>query len=207
MAININKIYNERIKATPLPKEYKDFLGEIPLEIGWTILLFGGAGSGKSSYALKLSNILARHGRILYSNNEESLHGCTLQEKIRRLKIIPKNIYFINEGNESLSFDESLNKIKRHLNTKRYKYCVIDSVTEMCNSRKDVLEILELKNKYSEISFIFIVHADKTEKTYIGPSILKHKVDIAIEFKKGVAYEIGKNRYKKNFDVMEMKVY
>ena len=68
------------------------------------IMVYGRAGSGKSTFALKFAHYLASDigKRILYVAKEEKL-GYTLHEKMLRLNVANPNLYF----NETLPKDLS----------------------------------------------------------------------------------------------------
>jgi len=71
---------------------------------------------------------------------------------------------------------------------------------------KQTLEILQLSKEFTKISFIYVSHADKTEKTFIGPSKMKHLVDVAVEVIDAIVYR-RKNRFKQRNQVKEMPIF
>jgi predicted ATP-dependent serine protease len=182
---------NKKYKATPLPKHYKQILGNLPDEFQWTMLLHGAEGSGKSTYAMMLAKEFTKRNYVIYGNFEEAI-GPTLIEK---LKLISKDrtcgediskIHLLKNNTES--------ELWRQLNTGKYKYCVVDSLSEITNSDKKIIEFWEKVKKYPKISFILIGYARRKDKNYRGMSSIGHIVDINQSVVEGIVWN-NKNRF------------
>lgn len=197
-AINMADAMRIRVVPLPLPHEWRRFLGDLPRLQQWTMFVYGPPFGGKSSFLLKFSRVLAYYGKVLYVNAEENTKGGTIQNKARLLQILSDKIYFLD--------DDTLESIREELGAGEYQYCVIDSISEMANTMNETLGIIDIRKEFPDISFIFISHADKSEKTYLGPSKLKHKVDIALLVEDSVVYT-EKNRYKRNKSDMMFNIF
>lgn len=175
-----------RIKPLNLPKAMIDFLNFIPAEKQWKMMIFGGSFSGKSTFSLYLATQLSRFGEVLYGNLEESVETGTIQKKLKVLNTKSDKLNFLDPN----TYDNFIEEIE----TGKYKYVVMDSLSEVANTTAETIKELDLSNKYKDVSFIFVLHADKDEENYIGSSKIKHKVDITIRVSKGSAI-IVKNRF------------
>jgi RecA-family ATPase len=185
-----------KYKSLALPKLYKRFLGTLPADYQWTMLLHGVAGSGKSTYSLVLAKDLAKFGQVLYGNFEEAI-GPTLQEKIK----------VVHRKGESLGYIQRIHFLKknteselwRQLDTGLYRFCVVDSLSQITNSDKKITEFWSKIMQYPKVSFILISHArrakdGKKESDYRGMSTIGHIVDINQRVIDGVVWN-DKNRY------------
>lgn len=196
---NTSKIMAYPYVPLRFPEDYAKFYGGLPADSQWKMLIHGGSFSGKSSHTLDFANVLTRFGNVLYGNFEESTRGGSIQNKLRTMKIRSDNISFL-EPNTWENFIEQLQ-------TGKFTYAIIDSLSVVGDSRSSVLEKFSVYKNYPNVSFIYLLHADKTEKTYIGPSALKHNTDAVTEIIDGIAYS-RKNRFKlkhnfafKQFDI------
>lgn len=194
------------VKPLNMPAQWQRFLGDIPADEQWTMLLFGNSHSGKSSFALIFGQILSNFGKVLYANTEENLKGGTIQRKARLNNVDITKFDFLDEDPQYNYYD-SFNEIVKRLENGDYKYCIIDSLSEFAMTRTEVIKTLNLKRQFPNVSFIFITHMTKDEKSFSGYATIKYKVDIAIETKDGVASCQPKNRYKFNIRNMELKFF
>lgn len=198
MAISAQDITKIRIKPLPLGAPFGLLLGDVPLEYQWTMGVFGGSFSGKSSFALLLADELSRHGNVLYGNMEENYDTGTIQNKMKVLNLRLRNVSFLEKS--------SVAHMEQELQTGKYKYCIIDSISEYATSLREIKEALDIKKRYPNISFIFILHGNKQEGNYIGPSKIKHLVDIMLECRKGTV-STTKNRLKSNIRYMNYQFF
>jgi predicted ATP-dependent serine protease len=135
---------------------------------------------------------------VLYDNMEENLQGGTVQSKCRNLQVRSPRIVFLDS--------KKLDDLKAALESEKYKYCIMDSLTARASNRNETFSLLKMAEEFPKISFVYILHADKTKKTYIGPSTIGHMVDIALEVKNGIAY-IDKNRFKDHQENNEFYIF
>lgn len=216
----IASVMNIKTKPTTLPREYRTWFYHLPYDKPFVLSISGDAFAGKSSFMLKLMSKLCQPNvgntkgdKCLYINIEEPLHrGATIQEKCRNMKLPPsalKNIDIIS--NPDLNTIEEIIKI---LDSKEYKYCVIDSISMMCgNSQKKHFEVWEFIQNRKE-SFFCVLHADKNKKEKMkGAGIWQYHPDICVWLHRtpnGTYAEFKKNRYHHgkltNFDTYNEKV-
>ena len=188
--IEANEILKERYEVLKLSNNFRNIMGSIPARNQWTMLLHGIAGSGKSTYALLFAKELSNFGNILYGNFEEGV-GATLQSKLKLTKLQNnKKIHFIEPNTED--------EFWKLLDTKLYKYAVVDSLSHIADREKQVSLFWEKVRERPNISFIFICHAlkskdGKSETNYRGASTLGHIVDINQRVVDGIVWN-DKNR-------------
>jgi len=151
--------------------KWANFIGKP--DRNFKIMIFGKAGSGKSTFALKFAYYLASDIglRVLYVAGEEKL-GYTLHEKIVRLGISSPNLYI----NDVLPKDLS-----------KYDVAFIDSVNTF-NLEPSDLERLP-KNK----AYAYIFQCTK-DGNYRGSQAFEHNADAVIECENMTA-RMGKNRF------------
>jgi predicted ATP-dependent serine protease len=188
--VSVNELLSMKFRELPLSRKFQLVLGKVPYSKQWLMLLHGTPGSGKSTYSLVLAKELSKFGNILYANFEEAV-GPTLQKKIEVAKLRNEKIKFL--GNNTVS------ELWRQLNNGIYKYCIVDSISEVAKSEKKVSEFGSKLREYPFTSFILIGHATKAqngknESDYKGVSTLGHLIDINQRIVNGVAWN-DKNRF------------
>jgi len=188
--IEANEILKERYEVLKLSVMFRNIVGNLPASEQWAMLLHGIAGSGKSTYALLFAKELSNFGNVLYGNFEEAV-GCTLQAKLKLTKLENnRKIHFIKPNTED--------EFWKLLDTKLYKYAVVDSLSHIADREKQVSLFWNKVRQRPNISFIFICHAlkskdGKTETNYRGASTLGHIVDINQRVVDGIVWN-DKNR-------------
>ena len=188
--IRANDILKERYDMLKLSAMFKSIMGNLPATKQWTMLLHGIAGGGKSTYSLLVAKELSNFGNVLYGNFEEAI-GCTLQAKLKLTKLENnRKIHFIEPNTED--------EFWKLLNTKAYKYAVVDSLSHIAKQEKQVGVFWDKLKEHPNTSFIFICHAlkskdGKSETNYRGASTLEHIVDIKQRVVDGIVWN-DKNR-------------
>lgn len=173
--VKANEILKQRYEILKLPNNFKSILGNLPVNIQWTMLLHGIAGSGKSTYSLLFAKELLKFAHVIYGNFEESV-GATLQAKLKLTKLNDnKRIHFIEPNTQE--------EFWKLLDTGLYKYAIVDSLSHIADKEKQVLLFWEKVKAHPKISFVFICHAlkskdGKRETNYRGAATLSHIVDI-----------------------------
>jgi predicted ATP-dependent serine protease len=188
--VSVGELLKMRFQELPLSRKFQQILGKIPLKQQWLMLLHGVPGSGKSTYSLVLAKEFSRFGNILYANFEEAI-GPTLQKKINVAKLQKERIKFLENN--------TVDDLWKRLNTGLYKYCVVDSISEVAKSEKRVSEFGSKLREYPNTSFILIGHSkkttnDKADSDYKGVSTLGHLIDINQRVISGIAWN-DKNRF------------
>lgn len=173
-------------QTLPLKGELRDFLSSLLAK--FNMLIWGGAGSGKSSFVLRLANELAETntGRVLYYMTEEKVSSGRLKARMDLMKAYSDNVNFDDHG----TFD----RLTALVNTGMYRYVIVDSIN-MINIEQT--KIVELMQTFPEVSWIFIAQATKGKNAYAGIQSLAHAVDteIATSNDKGTAVaELKKHR-------------
>lgn len=192
--VSLRDTINQRISPLRLPSLWSKFLSILPKE-QFIMQVYGSAGSGKSTFAMKFADVLANYADVLYCNFEENLKGGTIQKKARLAKVSRiSKIFFLPDDLISEDFDENYYIVCKLLESGKFRYCIIDSVGEIVSNVAEEKKLLGLKKKYPQVSFIYLFHVEKVHKYYLGSSKSIHRVDIVVEIEEGKA-RIRKNRY------------
>ena len=168
-------------------QEYKamngfEFLGELPSKFG--VLLFGVAGSGKSTFALQFANELSklsRHDKALFIAAEEGSHSATIQKKLKNKKIDSDNLIIDSAVSKQEICDLVIQSKSKHL--------FIDSITALNFKSEELSTIAKIVRGV----FLMIVHCTK-EAIYKGDSSFGHMVDIILRVDGGKVVST-KNRF------------
>ena len=157
-----------------LKGKWKRFLGD-PAK-GFTMMIFGKPGQGKSTFALDMARDMAVSGdKALYISSEE--HGSyTLQDKLSR----------VGGGVPGLSFAAKLGDVS----LREYQVLFIDSVQVNGLSLES---FRKLKAQYTKLGIVLVMQTTK-EGNFKGNQEWGHEVDTIIEVSEGVA-RTTKNRY------------
>jgi len=191
---------NYRTKPLHLSSDWSMFLGELPSNAQWTILVYGPSHGGKSSFVMKFAQELANNGKLLYINAEESLEGGTLQSKLRRLNITSPKIFFYD--------DDDIEGIRKELSKGIYQFVIFDSLSKVAKANKQsVLDVFNWHKEFPKINFIYVLFTTKDGKAYKGDSDLKFLAEIAIEVRNGIADCSEKNRYKQTRKNMQFEIF
>ena len=155
-----------------------DFTGKWANFIGkpnrnFKIMIYGKAGKGKSTFALKFAHYLASSIglRVLYVAGEEKIGG-TLQEKIERLNVAHPYLYVVDKLEKDLS---------------KYDVIFIDSVNTLN------LEPSDLERLPNDKAYVWILQCTKNGN-YRGSQAFEHNADTVIELADMTA-RMGKNRF------------
>jgi hypothetical protein len=170
-----------KIKTDPLrlPDPWGAIVGDIPKREQWAGMIFGYSQSGKSSFALKLADVLSRNGDwVLYNAAEEKVSTGTITQRLRRMQVWSKSIDIF----ENTSIDDLIVTLKEN---PKYKYVFIDSANRLGVTAKEIYRIFELPKEFTAVNFVFIIHGDKDAKNYLGSAALQNMVSLAIEIKDG----------------------
>ena len=151
--------------------KWADFIGKPSSD--FKIMIYGKAGGGKSTFALRFAYYLASSIglHVLYVAGEEKL-GYTLRKRIERLNAAHPNLYVVDKLPKDLS---------------EFDVTFIDSVNTL-NLEPSDLERLP-KNK----AYVYIFQCTKNGK-YRGSQEFEHNADTVIEVAEMTA-RMGKNRF------------
>lgn len=173
-------------ESLPLQGELKEFLTNLLAK--FNMLIWGGAGSGKSSFVLRLANELAETntGRVLYFMTEEKVSSGRLKARMDLMKAYSENVNFDDQG--------TIDRLTALVNTGMYRYVIVDSINMINAEQKTIVELMQT---FPEVSWVFIAQATKGKNAYAGIQSLAHGVDteIATTNEKGTATaELRKHR-------------
>jgi predicted ATP-dependent serine protease len=166
------------------------------------LLIHGGPSAGKSTFLMKFAKYLANDfGKVLYVSSEE-FGSITLAKKVRALKNIPKNLFFVRdivEEKENCKECEKSGYITEDVDLSPFNFVIIDSVNDI---GINIARYKELRDKYPQIAFILVLQHTKGG-TFKGGKEWEHEVEIAAEVKEGKV-----NTYKNRYGVLgEIKVF
>lgn len=171
-----------RFKGLKLSKPFSDLLGDI--EPRAYLLIWGPAGSGKSTFALALADELATNGPALYVSAEEGVSK-TVRDRINRLEAKHPDLYVA----EYLS----LEKIKLQVRQTGARFVMLDSISQIDPSSARFAALAK-EFQHDGIGLAVIAHATKDGKNYKGPTSVGHNPDVIIRVA-GSEATTTKNRY------------
>lgn len=201
MSINAKELSRIRFKPLPMVRKAKDIIGFAPDNVQFKVIIAGFPGSGKSTFTIKLMNLLANRNfkyKALFGNFEENTELGTITNKLRITGVNNENISFLEQP--------TLEEFYSELDTGEYKFAVIDSLSVIANTKNEVEELFNtLKTKYPTIPFFFVLHFTKLGQ-YYGSSYIEHMVDISLRAKDG-KIETVKNRFIRSKTLPSFKVW
>lgn len=166
---NVN-VMQARFRTAPFDGAWLASLGRPELRGAW--IVYGGSGSGKTTYIMQLCKYLTRFGRVAYNSLEQGL-SLSLQKVWERVGMIEvgSRIVLLNK--------ESLEEVRERLDHKGAPdIVVIDSVNYWFEFY--MRDYFKLKEDYPKTLFIFVAHEDKGKpKGSIAKSI-RYDADIKI---------------------------
>jgi hypothetical protein len=157
-AISAAQFVGSSFQTLPFTGKWKKAIG-LPAK-NFKIMIYGKAGSGKSTFALQLADYLAKDmgQKVLYVAGEEKF-GYTLHEKIVRLNISSSNLYLQDSLPPYLT---------------NYDVVVLDSVNTL------QLEPEDLEKLPKDKAYIWIFQCTK-DGNYRGSQAFEHNADTVIE--------------------------
>ena len=175
-AIGSSEFLAANFKIMTLKGKFKKLIGD-PSE-PFKIMIYGKAGSGKSSLSLQFAQHLAELGKkVLYVAHEEKF-GYTLQEKMRRYNIAHRNLFIVDT---------------MPANFKGYDVVFIDSINSVG------YEPEELRKLDGSKSYVYVFQCTK-DGNFRGSQEFEHDVDTSICVEEMTAHAI-KNRFGGNSEV------
>jgi predicted ATP-dependent serine protease len=145
--------------------EYKDLIGNP--QPNFLICIYGVAGNGKSTRALKFAEYLSNnHGRVLYNSSEEGFRA-SMQSKVKDFKA---NYFHISNHRK---FDDLKNLIDKN----PARFIFIDSVNDMDITPE---QLAQLRKKFPARGFVIVMQATKAG-TYKGDSAFAHDADVIMK--------------------------
>lgn len=165
--ISLHKLKNKKYKIFDFKGEWKDSFGQPEISSRW--LIYGHSGSGKTEFAVQLSNYMSQYGKVLYYSKEQS-------DKNSIAKCFDRNDMFGNKK-VSLAIDGGFDDLIKKLNKRNYyKTIVIDSIDYLQLTTDQYKEL----DRYKTKCFIFVSWQEgKRPKSSAGKAI-EYMVDVKI---------------------------
>ncbi|TAE23101.1 MAG: hypothetical protein EAZ92_15015 [Candidatus Kapaibacterium sp.] len=159
-----------QIRTLPLNSRLAALFGNIPANAPFSGVVWGNAGSAKSTLALEFAMELGRFGTILYNTSEEHFSVGTIQQRLRFLPVLSPRVTFL----ENRSLEELMNALA----TRKPLAVVVDSVSEMDAEQEEVIGLID---EFPDTSFVFVAQATANDRKPLGRNALRHKVDFVIK--------------------------
>ncbi len=147
-AISNKNVYTARFKVVEFDGVWKASFGKPELRGTW--IIYGGSGSGKTTFTLMLAKYLSRFARVAYDSLEQGL-SLSLQRAWERVNMAEagKNIILLDK--------EGLKELTDRLSRKSHpQVVIIDSLHYLFGFRMS--EYAALKQKFPDVLFIYICH-------------------------------------------------
>ena len=147
-ALSNRNVIAARFNTTPFTGPWLASIGRPDLRGTW--IIYGGSGSGKTTFTLLLAKYLATFRRVAYNSLEQGL-SLSLQTAWRRVHMheAGTNIILLNR--------EQMPELHERLAAKRApSVIIIDSLPYL--DRFSWREYCALKNQFPDCLFIFITH-------------------------------------------------
>lgn len=171
---NVKTIRDKKYDTLDLGN-YNELFGRC--ESRFITMLYGHSGSGKSVFALRLADYMAKYvGKTLYNSHEEKINQ-TIQDRINEWDIDASKLYFGN----ALDFDRMVDVIRKNY----YRAVFIDSVKYM-DFTADQLKELRVVFAKRKLSIVMVNFGDKpgVPSGTHGKDLL-HAADVKCFFKGG----------------------
>ena len=147
-AISNKNVVNAKFETADFGGEFLASFGRPELRGTW--IIYGGSGSGKTTFVMQLSKYLTRFGRVAYNSLEQGL-SLSLQKAWERVEMEEVGTRII------LLAKESLQDLKQRLSKKQSPdIVVIDSVQYWHGLKWS--DVTSLKDEYPNKLFIFVSH-------------------------------------------------
>ncbi|MBU3720548.1 MAG: hypothetical protein FGM22_07280 [Burkholderiaceae bacterium] len=163
----LQQIMRMPVRPLPLTRRWRDFIGNLPSDSGWSIQVTGAPGTGKSTWSLMFADEMQRHGRVLYAFAEETHKAGTIQERAKKARVRMSGNLIIPEITD-------INVLRQYLDSGRYRFCIVDSINTFENATD--YEVTSLTKSYPDIGFLFVAQTTKDRKRSRGDGRNEHNV-------------------------------
>lgn len=163
-ALTLQNIIDAKIPRFDFTGEWLDAFGKP--QMGGIWFVYGGSGSGKTSFVLSLMKYMASFAnKILFESHEEGEISAALQDSIIRLGLL-------SVDKKILVTDENTDDMFERLDASRSANIVfIDSLEH--SDFKNIKQIVDMKKQYPNKTFVIIGQASGTRpRTELGESVL-----------------------------------
>jgi hypothetical protein len=172
-AISNQNVLAARFETVEFAGEWLASFGRPELRGTW--IIWGGSGSGKTTFTLMLCKYLANFGRVAYNSLEQGL-SLSLQKAWERVGMgeAGNSVILLNK--------EELPELRARLNKRKSpEIIIIDSVQYLDGF--NWASFKKLKREYPDKLFIFISQADRAGKVPDGKLAGKIRYDAEIKIK------------------------
>ncbi len=172
-AISNQNVLAARFETVEFAGEWLASFGRPELRGTW--IIWGGSGSGKTTFTLMLCKYLANFGRVAYDSLEQGL-SLSLQKAWERVGMgeAGNSVILLNK--------EELPELRARLNKRKSpEIIIIDSVQYLDGF--NWASFKKLKREYPDKLFIFISQADRAGKDPDGKLAGKIRYDAEIKIK------------------------
>lgn len=174
-ALSAKHFLDKEFHLVGLQEEWLKKFGDA--EVGFSIIMYGPSGSGKSVEVLRFANYFANnHGKVMYNSCEEGISK-SIQDRIKQFNCDSNKLYFY----DNLTYQEMIHKAK----VGRYQMVVIDSAQYMGFTYADYQDFV--KRFKGKKSLIVVSQVNGQNKVRGGERIL-HAVDIKVNIIHGRAH-------------------
>ena len=163
-------IRSARFKVADFGGAWRDSIGMPVLRGTW--LIYGGSGSGKTSFCLQLAKYLSQFGRVLYNSLEQGLSPTMqsawiaggMEEAGRRVKLLDR------EG-----YDELFERLAKRQSP---EIIIIDSINYLRGLRLSDYQLLS--QRYRKKLFIVVAHEKGGEPKGALAQAIRYDADVKI---------------------------
>lgn len=165
------QIGKTKFKAVDFEGEWLRSFGRPELSGSW--LVYGGSGSGKTTFMLQLAKYLSKFDKVAYDSLEQGL-SFSFQKAWERVKMIEAGNRFVLIEKENTKKDIWDRLAKR----RSPNIIIIDSVNYMYQfSKKDYNDLL---NNFPQKLFIFVAHEKNKQPMGSVANFIRYNSDIKV---------------------------
>nr|DAR05653.1 MAG TPA: AAA domain protein [Caudoviricetes sp.] len=163
-------IRSARFRVADFGGAWRDSIGMPVLRGTW--LIYGGSGSGKTSFCLQLAKYLSQYGRVLYNSLEQGLSptmqsawiASGMEEAGRRVKLLDR------EG-----YDELFERLAKRQSP---EIVIIDSINYLRGLRLSDYQLLS--QRYRKKLFVIVAHEKGGEPKGALAQAIRYDADVKI---------------------------
>jgi hypothetical protein len=162
-ALTLKNVLDAKVRKFDFTGEWRDAFGTPERTGVWNV--FGGSGSGKTSFVLLLMKHLADFGKVLFVSYEEGKYSANIQDGIVRFGMLStkNNILVCVDSREELE--------ERLARANSPDIIVIDSLE--LSEFTTIKQVKEFSDRFPRKLFIFVGQAEGDKpRTELGKSVL-----------------------------------
>lgn len=151
-AVSVAQVLSKKRKLMPFEGEFYEAFGCPEMTGAW--IIWGGSGSGKTTFVMQLCKYLTKFGRVCYNSMEEG-DSESIKLAFQRVGMSEVKRKLILLDNEPIQ--ELKDRLRKH---KAPNIVVIDSLQY---SGMNYTEYKKLRDEFKNVLFLIISHADGKE--------------------------------------------